>query len=47
MGIPDGWDTVFGEARRDDCLEYIEKILDRPSSQEPDRRDGEEVVGRS
>ncbi|MFF2145250.1 MbtH family protein [Kitasatospora sp. NPDC058190] len=22
--VPDGWETVFGEARRQDCLDYIE-----------------------
>jgi MbtH protein len=23
--VPDGWKTVFGEAGRQDCLDYIEK----------------------
>lgn len=23
--VPDGWTTVFGEAGRQDCLDYIEK----------------------
>jgi len=23
--VPKGWTTVFGEAARDECLEYIEK----------------------
>jgi MbtH protein len=25
IDVPEGWTTVFGEASRDDCLEYIEK----------------------
>ncbi|MBE1530653.1 uncharacterized protein YbdZ (MbtH family) [Actinomadura algeriensis] len=25
VDVPDGWTTVFGEASRDECLEYIEK----------------------
>ncbi|MDQ0753019.1 MbtH protein [Streptomyces africanus] len=23
--VPDGWNTVFGEAGRQECLDYIEK----------------------
>jgi len=23
--VPDGWNTVFGEAARQECLEYIEE----------------------
>ncbi len=23
--VPDGWDPVFGRARREECLEYIER----------------------
>jgi MbtH protein len=23
--VPDGWETVFGKAGRQDCLDYIEK----------------------
>lgn len=25
IDVPDGWTTVFGEAPREECLEYIEK----------------------
>jgi MbtH protein len=25
VDVPDGWTTLFGEASRDECLEYIEK----------------------
>jgi MbtH protein len=25
VAVPDGWTTVFGEAARADCLDYIEK----------------------
>lgn len=25
VDVPDGWTTVFGEAPRGECLEYIEK----------------------
>jgi MbtH protein len=25
IDVPAGWTTVFGEASRDDCMEYIEK----------------------
>ena len=25
VDVPAGWDTVFGEAPRQECLEYIEK----------------------
>nr|WP_202488310.1 MbtH family protein [Streptomyces sp. SID5473] len=25
VDVPDGWRTVFGEAPRTECLEYIEK----------------------
>jgi MbtH protein len=25
IDVPEGWTMVFGEASRDDCLEYIEK----------------------
>lgn len=25
IDVPDGWQVVFGEASRDECLEYIEK----------------------
>ncbi|MFE7271040.1 MbtH family protein [Streptomyces sp. NPDC057623] len=32
--VPDGWNAVFGRARRDACLEYIERSWTdmRPSS---------------
>ncbi|GGJ69377.1 MbtH family protein [Streptomyces brasiliensis] len=25
VDVPDGWQTVFGEAAREECLAYIEK----------------------
>ena len=25
LEVPDGWNVVFGEASRQDCLDYIEK----------------------
>jgi MbtH protein len=25
VAVPDGWESVFGEARREECLDYIEK----------------------
>ncbi|WTK82632.1 MbtH family protein [Streptomyces sp. NBC_01511] len=25
VDVPDGWKTMFGEAPREDCLDYIEK----------------------